>query len=227
MKFNIIYLILGVTICFVTKSFSQKGDYDIVNGIALFGGVTKVDLNTKNFITKQGDGFIIGTNATVDIPHKFYNMSFGIQLSETPISILARPTTISTTHVFIDYKVFAAQLALMGHIKLAGPYLTLDIGPMLQYNSPLELENKNQEGYFINNYDNLTAKAISNISQFNLNGAVGITGGFKFLKLRAHYIYSVTNTLKKLESENIDASGGNSRFKGHFSMLVFGAMISF
>lgn len=227
MKFNRIYLLVAITTCFVTNSFSQRQRYDIVNGFAFFGGVTKVNLNTNNFITKQGDGFIIGTSTTVDIPHKFYNMSFGIQLSETPLSILARPTSISTFNEFIDYKLFAAQLALMGHIKLAGPYVTFDVGPMLQYNSQLELNNKNQDGYFINNYDNLNAKDISKISQFNLNGAFGLTAGFKFLKLRAHYIYSVTNTLKKLETENIDTSGGDSRFKGNFSMLVFGAMISF
>ena len=73
----------------------------------------------------------------------------------------------------------------------------------------------------------LSATDIGNISQFNLNGAVGITAGFKFLKLRAHYIYGATNILKKLESEDIDTSGGDSRFKGNMSMLLFGAMVSF
>lgn len=227
MKYNRIYLLVVVTICFVTKSFSQRGDYDIVNGFGIFGGITKVNLSTDNFITTEGDGFIGGMSATVDIPHKFYNMSFGMQLSESTISILGRPNIVSSTNQFIDYKLFAAQVALMGHIKLAGPYVTLDLGPMLQYNSPLEIEDKSQEGYFINNYLNLRAEDISNISQFNINGAVGITAGFKFLKLRAHYIYSATNILKKLESETIDTSGGNSRFKGNLSMLVFGAMISF
>lgn len=227
MKYNRIYLLVVVTICFVTKSFSQRGDYDIVNGFGIFGGITKVNLSTDNFITTEGDGFIGGMSATVDIPHKFYNMSFGMQLSESTISILGRPNIVSSTNQFIDYKLFAAQVALMGHIKLAGPYVTLDLGPMLQYNSPLEIEDKSQEGYFINNYLNLRAEDISNISQFNINGAIGITAGFKFLKLRAHYIYSATNILKKLESETIDTSGGNSRFKGNLSMLVFGAMISF
>lgn len=227
MKNNRIFLLVAITLCFVTKSFSQRDEYDIVNGFGIFGGITKVNLTTDNFITTQGDGFIGGMSATVDIPHRWYNMSFGMQLSESTISILGRPTISSSTNEFVDYKLFAAQVALMGHIKLAASYITLDVGPMLQYNSRLEIEDKNQEGYFINNYNNLTAEDISNISQFNLNGAVGITAGFKFLKLRAHYIYSATNTLKKLESESIDTSGGDSRFKGNLSMLVFGAMISF
>ncbi|MGB5418328.1 hypothetical protein [Algibacter sp.] len=222
-----LFLLVALPICFVTKSFSQHGSYDIVNGIGIFGGITKVDLKTDNFITTQGEGFIGGLSATVDIPNRWYNMSYGMHLSESTISILGRPEASSMASEFVDYKLFAAQLALMLHAKLAGSYVTLDVGPMLQYNSRLEFKNEAKESYFINNYDDLLATDISNISQFNLNGAVGITAGFKFLKLRAHYIYGFTNTLKKLESEDIDTSGGDSRFKGNLSMLVFGAMVSF
>lgn len=227
MKYNRLFLLVAIILCFVTKSFSQKGNYDIVNGIGFLGGMTQVDIATDNFITEKGDGFIGGLTATVELPHRWYNMSYGMQLSETVIGILGRPNAGSSENEFIDYKLFAAQLALMGHIKLAGDYVTFDVGPMLQYNSRLELDNKNQEGYFINNYNNLMAEDISNISQFNLNGVVGITAGFKFIKLRAHYIYGATNILKKLESEEIDTSGGDSRFKGNMSMILFGAMLSF
>ncbi|SFC96360.1 hypothetical protein [Algibacter pectinivorans] len=222
-----LFLLVAFSICFVTKSFSQHGQYDIVNGIGFFGGITKVKLATDNFITKEGDGFIGGLSATVDIPFKWYNMSYGMQFSESTVSILGRPTASSSNNEFVDYKLFAAQLALMMHIKLAGSYVTLDVGPMLQYNGRLEFEDTTQEGYFINNYDNLLAEEIANISQFNLNGAVGITAGFKFVKLRAHYIYGATNILKKLENENLDTAGGDSRFKGNMSMLLFGAMLSF
>lgn len=227
MKYNRIYLLVALSICFVTKSFSQKGHYDIINGVGLFGGITNVNLDTDNFITQKGDGFLGGLSATVEIPHRWYNMSFGMQLSESKIGILARPTASGTENQFVDYKLFAAQVALMGHIKLAGEYVTFDVGPMLQYNSKLEFDDKTQEDYFINNYDNLLAKDISEVSNFNLNGAVGITAGYKFLKLRAHYIYGFTNILNKLENENLDTTGGDARFKGNLSMLIFGAMLSF
>ena len=222
-------LLVALTLCFVTKSFSQRGNYDIVNGIGIFGGITNIDLNTDNFITQKGDGFMGGLSATVEIPHRLYNMSYGMHLSESVIKILGRPSMLSASNPeeFIDYKFFAAQLALMGHIKLSGSYVTLDVGPMLQYNGKLELKDSNKEEYYINNYSNLTASDITNISNFNLNGAFGITAGFKFVKLRAHYIYGFTNTLKKLNSENLDTLGGVSSFKGNVSMLVFGGMISF
>ena len=226
MNYTQLFLLVALVLCFVTKSFSQKGNYDIVNGIGIFGGITKVNLTTDNFTTTEGDGFIGGFSATVDIPLRLYNASYGLHLSESTISILGRPTASSTTDEFVDYKLFAAQLAFMGHIKLAGSYLTLDVGPMLQYNSRLEFKDKAQEGYFINNYDNLLATDIGNISQFNLNGAIGLTAGFKNFKVRGQYIYGATNMLKKLEGE-VDDTGGDSRFKGNMTMLIFGAMVSF
>lgn len=227
MKYNRLFLLVAFILCFVTKNFSQRGEYDIVNGFGIFGGVTNVDLKTDNFVIQKGDGFIAGMSATVELPHRWYNMSYGMHLSESTIGILGRPTASSTSHEFIDYKLFAAQLALMGHIKLAGSYVTLDIGPMLQYNGKLEVKEASKETYFINNYTNLGAADITDISPFNINGAVGITAGFKFLKLRAHYIYGFTNLLNKLEDQNLDTSGGDARFKGNMSMLVFGAMVSF
>lgn len=229
MKFKYPFLLVAISLCFVTKSFSQKGNYDIINGVGIFGGVTSIDLTTDNFITTTGNGFIGGLSSTVEISHKWYNMSFGLHLSESAIKISARPTMLGASNPdeFIDYKFFATQMALMMHVKLAGSYVTLDVGPMLQYNGKLELKDSNKENYFINNYSNLIASDITNISNFNVNGAVGITAGFKFVKLRAHYIHGFTNTLKKLNSENLDTSGGVSSFKGNTSMLVFGGMISF
>jgi hypothetical protein len=227
-KFSLILLVV-ISFVFVTKSFSQRGNYRITNGFSIAGGFSQFDISTDNFITDQGKGFAGGFLSTVDIPHKWYNISFGIQLSENSIGISARPSMLaaSNPNAFIDYKLFAAQLALLVNVKVIEDHFTIDIGPMLQYNSRLELKEDAQENYFINNYSNLTAKDISNISRFNINGIVGASLGIKRVKLRAHYIYGFTNIFNKLESENIDTSGGNNRLKGNMNMLVLGAIISF
>jgi hypothetical protein len=227
MKYNRFILLVAICMCFVTKSFSQKGNYRISNGFSIGGGVTNFNIITDNFITKEGNGFAGGFAATVDIPHRWYNVSFGMQLSESSISISGRPDNSITSEEFIDYKMFAAQVALMAHIKIIETYFTLDVGPMLQYNGKLELKDQTKEVYFINNYSNLSALDITNISQFNLNGAIGVTAGIKFLKLKAQYVYGFTNILKKLENENLDTTGGDSRFKGNQTMLVLGASITF
>ena len=71
------------------------------------------------------------------------------------------------------------------------------------------------------------AEDISNISQFNFNGVVGASVGIKNFKLKAQYIYGFTNILNKLNSENLDTSGGNTKFKGNQTMLVLGAVVMF
>lgn len=227
MKYKSFTLLVVILLCFVTKSFSQRGNYRITNGIGVFGGITNFDIATDNFITNQGNGFLGGFSATVDIPFKWYNISYDIQLSENNVGILSRPNIVSTTNEFVDYKVFAAQIALLAHIKVIETYLAIDVGPMLQYNGKMELKDKSKEGYYINNYANLTATDISNISQFNFDGAIGASAGFKNFKLKAQYIYGFTNILKKLEKQDIDTTGGDSRFKGNQNMLVLGAMILF
>ncbi|WP_341215578.1 hypothetical protein [uncultured Wocania sp.] len=229
MKYNRLFLLVAITLCFVTKSFSQKGNYRISNGIGITGGITQFDIITDNFITKSSNGFVGGLSSTVDIPNRWYNISFGMQLSESSIDISARPTQLSNSNSneFIDYKMFAAQVAMLMHIKVVPEYFTIGIGPMLQYNGKLELKDEANKGYYINNYSNLTAEDITNISQFNINGAIGASVGVKNFKLKAQYIYGFTNILKRLNSETIDASGGVNSFKGNQSMLVLGGIISF
>ena len=214
-------------LCFVTKSFSQKGNFRISNGIGIIGGITQFDIDTDNFNTKSSNGFIGGLMATVDIPLRWYNVSFGMQLSENAIEISGRPDLISTQEAFVEYKMFAAQVAMLLHVKVIPNHFTIDFGPMLQYNGRLEFKDKNQEGYYINNYTNLSAQDITNISQFNFNGALGASLGIKNFKLKAQYVYGLTNILKKLEGQDIDTVGGDSRFKGNQTMLVLGAVLSF
>lgn len=229
MKFKQPFLLVALLLCFVTKSFSQKGNYSISNGIGITGGITQFDITTDNFITNSSNGFVGGLSSTVDIPNRWYNISFGMQLSESSIGISARPTQLSNSNPneFIDYKMFAVQVAMLMHIKVVPDYFTIDLGPMLQYNGKLELKDETNKGYYINNYSNLTAEDITNISQFNINGAIGASVGIKNFKLKAQYIYGFTNILNKLNSETIDASGGGSKFKGNQTMLVLGGVISF
>jgi hypothetical protein len=227
MKYNRLFLLVALMLCFVTKSFSQKGNFRISNGIGITGGITQFDIDTDNFNTKSSNGFIGGLMATVDIPLRWYNVSFSMQLSENAIEISGRPDLISTQEAFVEYKMFAAQVAMLLHVKVIPNHFSIDFGPMLQYNGRLEFKDKNQEGYYINNYTNLSAQDITNISQFNFNGALGASLGIKNFKMKAQYVYGLTNILKKLEGQDIDTVGGDSRFKGNQTMLVLGAVLSF
>lgn len=227
MKSNQHLLLVVFTLCFVTHNFAQKGHYRITNGFGITGGITQFDIVTDNFETKSSNGFLGGFMATADIPLRWYNVGFGMQFSENNLKILGRPTIASTESEFIEYKLFTVQVAMLAQIKLIANYFTIDIGPMLQYNSKMEVNGQEYKAYYINNYNNLTAQDITDISQFHFNGTVGASAGIKNFKLKAQYIYGFTNMLKKLEKQNLDTQGGSTRFKGNQSMLVFGATVSF
>ncbi len=225
---NLKFILLVVfTLSFVTLSFSQKGSYRITNGFNIFGGITEFDIITDNFETSKERGFMGSIMASVDLPHKWYNLSYGIQLSENNMGILAKPEPSSTNTEFVDFKLLTAQLGMFMHVKLIPDYLTIDFGPLLQYNGALEFKDKNKEGYFVNGYNNLAAKDIINISKFNVNAAIGASVGIKHIKFKAQYIYGFTNILGALDNENLDTTGGKLDFNGNQSLLFLGAIISF
>ncbi|KAB1066770.1 outer membrane beta-barrel protein [Tamlana haliotis] len=227
MKYKSFLLLVVTILCFVTKSFSQKGQYQIRNGFGISGGMSQYDINTDNFKTKAATGFLGGLRASVDLPHKWYNLSYGMQFSENQIEISGRPDQFSLEEDYIKYKLLAVSLDLSLHVKLIKNYLMIDIGPMLQFNGPLEFKDEDQEGYFINNYDHLTAKDITKLSKFHMNGVVGASVGVRNFMLKGQYIYGFTNILNKLNKEKVDNSGGKSKFEGHQQMLTLSAIVTF
>ena len=221
-------LLVALFIAFVTISFGQPKNYNIVNGFGVHGGITKLDIITDNFKTQSNTGWMGGMSATVDIPHRWYNVSYSIQFSENNVDIFGRSGTVITTGEPIKYRMYTAQAALLAHIKLIGSNFTLDAGPMLQYNSELELDDKQQADYILTNYNNLRAEDITGINQFNIDGTVGLTIGYDSFKIKAQYIYGFTNTLNKLNGKNLDTTGSEeANFKGNQSLLAFTLMFSF
>lgn len=228
MKKHQLFLLVAIILCFVTKSFSQHGKVDVKNGFGLFGGITQFDIITDNFETTKGNGFVAGMSATVDLPHKWYNASYGMQLSENTLQIAGRTSNTDNTPQALEYKLFTIQVAFLWHAKLIGNYLTLDFGPMLQYNSNLDLTDEKQETFLIQNYKNVTAFDITEVSNFNANGAVSLTAGFRNFKLKGQYIYGFTNILNGINSkDNILLMEGEKDFKGNQTMVAISAMFSF
>ncbi|WP_298893643.1 outer membrane beta-barrel protein [uncultured Psychroserpens sp.] len=220
-------LLVAFCIGFVTLSVAQPKNYNIRNGIGVIGGLTQYDIKTDNFATKSGNGFIGGMIATVDLPHKWYTVSYGLQFSQNSFEITGRPSAATVTQEQVEYELKAVQLAFLFHAKLLGDYLTIDLGPQLQYNSELELKDDSQSNYVINGFDALLAEDITPISQFNVNGVVGASAGIGNFKLRATYSYGFTNIFNKLNDQNLNVGGNADRFEGNQSMLSFALMITF
>ncbi len=220
-------LLVVFTSTFVTKNFAQPKSYAIKNSIGIEGGITKFNIITNNFKTSQGDGWVGSLSATVNLPHKWYNLSYSIQLSESNFGISGRASNINTEQVDIEHKVLAAQIALLWHAKIVKSYFTIDYGPMIQYNSKLELINEAYTNFLVNGYEQLEVKDISEVSNFGINGVVGATLGISRFKVQGQYIYGINNILNKLNSnKSLNLSGNENKFKGNTSMLVFTAIIS-
>lgn len=225
MKFRLPILLVALTICFVTTSTAQN--FEIKNGISIQGGITQFDISTDNFVTKKGIGFIGGMAATVDLPHKRYTVSYGMLLSENNLEISGRMTDDVAGNEMIEYKLMTVQVGFLFHAKILSDNLTFDIGPQVQYNGKLELKDSATETYYINGYDTLMATDITEISQFNANGVVGITAGFNAFRLRAQYGYGLTNIFSKLNNNNLNVGSSESKFKGNQQLLSLTAMITF
>ena len=223
MKNKTTNLLVVLMLLFVTLSNAQR--YRIQNGIGIYGGITQFDFNTDDFVTKSNNGWQAGLAATVDLPHKWYNISYNIQLSENKVDFSAASTS-GGANEFVEHKLFTAQIALLGQLKLIGNYLTIDIGPMVQYNSELDINDDSKENYVLEGFTDVTLDDIKEISRINVNGAVGVSGGFDNFKVRAQYIYGFLNSFNNINSSN-QSSGNSTDFKGNQNMLVFSAMFIF
>jgi hypothetical protein len=228
MKHKLCTLLVVIITGFVTQSHAQPKFYLIDNSFGVTVGGTYYDIITDNFDTKAGIGWMGGLSATVDLPHKWYTLSYGMQVSENNMEISGRMERDVPDNEMIKYKLLMVQAGLTWYIKIIGDNLTIDLGPQIQYSSKLELKNDSKENYYINGYDNIRASEISPISQLNFNGLLGASAGVGAFNLKAQYIYGLTNMLKKLNDRDIDTSGSlTEKFKGNQSMIVVGLMFRF
>ncbi len=222
MKSKQFNLLVAILLLFVTNSFAQRPNYDIKNYIGIHGGITQFNIKTDNFETEKQNGFIAGLTGMVNVPHKWFDFSYGIQFSQNHVNIMGGKTDVDGNES-LEYKMSAVQLAVLLHAKILQQNLSIDFGPVIQANGFLELKDDAQDDYFVNGFDELHAKDLRDISKFNINGAIGATAGFKHFRIRAQYQYGFTNMLNKLN--DLDIEGAD--FKGNQSQLILTALVLF
>lgn len=226
MKIRSYSILVAVLLCFVTTSHAQPRNYDIKNGFAIGGGITQFNLNSKNFQTDPSSGWIIQASTTVDLPHKFYNLSYNIQLAQNKFDISGRQSVPSEEAIPIAYEIFTAQIGLVWHIKILESFLTLDLGPQLQYNSDLTVASEDQEGLFLNGFSTLRAEDIVDITNYNINGMAGLTAGVGPFKIKAQYIYGFLNTFASLKNQDLNVPL-DANLTANMSMWAFTAQFTF
>lgn len=225
MTINKLSLLVALCVLFVTNSFAQRPNYSIKNSLGPFGGIVQSNIKTDNFITDSGKGWTAGLTAIVNVEHKWYDVSYGIQFTESVVALSGRFIDDVAGDEMIDMKLSGAQLSFLMHGKIVGQNLTIDFGPMIQANGYFEPKDSEKEGYYVNGFDDLQVMELRDISKFNINGAVGATAGLKNFRLRVQYQYGFTNVFGKLNDQQLNVGGNTEKFNGNQSNLVFTALL--
>jgi hypothetical protein len=199
--FAFVFTLISMTV------FAQY-DYRDSNRIGISFGINQFTLNTDNFQTKPETGW----NAGLSMRGNFYNnwdMVYAMQFSENNFSV-------ATNSVFItedtNYKLSSAQISLMWSYKIVENHLSLEFGPLVQVNGKLNVD-KDKENNIITG-TTLLAKDIVDINTFNFYPVIGITTGFRHVRLNISYQYGINNMLGNLNSQNLGYS-----FKGNPGIL--------
>ncbi len=205
-KLALVILFLSTTI-----SFAQHG-YRDSNQIGISGGLTQLSLFSDQFNAKPGNGYVVN----LQMRGNYYNnwqMVYGMNFTESKFSLQ------SITGEEIDYTLSAVQVHLVGSYMVIENHLTLEIGPVLQINGKLKVDD-DKEALFLKDSPLLTAKDITNINQISGNIMGGVTFGVKHFRINVNYQYGFINILNKLnKKDELTLANGNQRFRGNFGML--------
>ncbi|HSN47358.1 MAG TPA: outer membrane beta-barrel protein [Flavobacterium sp.] len=192
----------------ITMTVFAQYKYRDSNRIGISIGINQFTLNTNNFQTKPATGW----NAGLSMRGNFYDdwdMVYGMQFSENNFSVTTNSGFITEN---TNYKLASAQISLMLSYKIFENHLSLEFGPLVQINGKLKVD-KNQENNIISG-TTLLAKDIVDISKFNFYPTIGITTGFRHVRLNISYQYGINNMLGNLNSKNLGVN-----FKGNPGIL--------
>jgi len=189
--FFTVLLCLSNMVCF------SQYDYRDSNRIGISFGVNQFTLNTNDFQTKPGTGW----NGGLSMRGNYYNnwdMVYAIQFSENNFSVATNSGFITED---TNYKLASAQISLMWSYKIVENHLSIEMGPLVQINGKLDVENDKENNIITGT--TLLAKDIMDISQFNFYPVLGITAGVRHVRLNVSYQYGVNNMLGNLNDQNL------------------------
>ena len=213
-------LLVAFVVLFVTQfTYSQRNYQGEYNRIGLQGGVTMFDIKTDNFTTSASQGFT-GGFTTRGAFYNDFDLIYGVNFYDLNVDIQARENNVAQAQK-VNFGIFGVQLNLFASYNIIGQHLTIEAGPAVQFSSKLTTD-KDKQNYIIDGYNTLTAKDIEGVSKININGVVGLTGGFEDFRIWAHYQYGINNLLDGI-NDNTNVPNG-SNFEGNLTLINIGAV---
>ena len=218
-------LLFVTTLCIGLQGLAQR-NYDSNNHLGLQGGFTFFNIDTPNFTTEQGLGYMMGFTTRGSFYNAF-DLVYGINFVQTEIGILGRDLNNTQQGFFeqkIDYTIQSAQISLLGSFNVVHKHLSLEFGPILNVNGKMKLKQDTFERFILDGYETLEAKEIENISRVHFYAAGGITAGLENFRVSAQYQYGVTNLFERLNDLE-DVEQTNVKYEGNPHTIV--AMVIF
>jgi hypothetical protein len=216
------FLLLAGILMFSFSTQAQRrlwdGEY---NRLGLQGGVNHFNIMTDDLQVAPRVSWTAGFTTRASF---YENLQFvyGINFYDFRIDIDGRQKLELTSPTTpIEYNMIGVQGNFFASYKLIGHNLSVEAGPVVQVNGKLEAR-QDKELYYVGRYD-LNAIDIENVSTFNVNLAIGLSGGWEAVKLWAQYQYGVNNFLKGLDDEGLQEKDPSTpSFKGSMSILAGG-----
>lgn len=207
-----------LTLFSILQTLSQR-NYDSYNRLGIDVGMVFFDINTSDFNTEQGEGFMGGFTTRGSFRNNF-DLIYGLNFYNSKIGIQG---SSGNDTQFIGYTIQAVQINFCASYNIIKHHISLEAGPVLNINSKMKLDSDRYENYIIENYTTLTADDIQDISKVNFHLMAGLTAGIEKFRVIGQYQYGVTNTLNNLNDKDLEYSD----FKGNSSTIVVAVVFYF
>ncbi|MCY2686527.1 outer membrane beta-barrel protein [Salinimicrobium sp. TH3] len=194
------------------------GEY---NRLGLQGGVNHFDIITNDLQVTPKVSWTAGFTTRASFYNDF-QLVYGINFYDLKVDIDGRKKLEETSaNSLIEYSMIGVQGNFFASYKLIDHYLSVEAGPVVQVNGKMEAR-QDKELYYVGSYD-INAIDLEKVSAFNLNLAVGISGGGETLKIWAQYQYGINNFFKGLHDEGLQEKDASvPSLKGNISMIAGG-----
>lgn len=197
------FILVAITLLFVTNSFSQ-GRYDSYNRLGISAGIHQFDIRTNDLVTTKSTGFQAGLSTRGTVARHF-DMVYFLHLNFHEFNVLGRQTLLSE-NVEIPFNLLAAKIGVLGSYKISEKHFSVEFGPALQLSEKFEIDSE-FEDYILQGYDTFTAKEARQTNRLNLMGVIGVSAGFQSFKISLQYEYGFSNVLSKLTVANKKLEG--------------------
>ena len=221
MNLKKILLVAGVLL-FSLQASAQRGIWDgEYTRPGLQAGVNYFNINTNDLPVTGKVSWTAGFT-TRDSFYENFQFIYGLNFYDFQLDIEGREKIdLTSPSEAIEYNMIGVQGSFMGSYKIYDHYLSIEAGPVIQFNGRLE-PRQDKELWYVANY-NIEAIEIQKVSAFNVNLAIGVSGGFEKVKFWLQYQHGLTNMFRGLEDENLqEKDAGFTNPEGNMSIIATG-----